>query len=261
MKAFGSGNLTVTGGTLRTTGGPLAVDIGAGNILFSGGTWVTMIGGISPGVTHDQIRTTGTANITGATVALVQLGNYHLHPGDKVVLVLATGGVSGGTANGTPLPADKVMGLAAFSNNPLLLIPIVNLYPTSVVLEAVQGSFMALAHTLAFTPRQAAIAGALDSVLASNGGTALAAKELDYLDSLPPAALGANLEMLSPAAMTSLFNLSAALANVQTANIQGHLADIRAAAGDVVPIHSVNVSAGSGKETKAPVVSCFEVRC
>ena len=58
--------------------------------------------------------------------------------------------------------------------------------------------------------------------------------------------------MLSPAAMTSLFNLSAALANVQTANIQGHLADIRAAAGDVVPIHSVNVSAGSGKETKAP---------
>ncbi len=246
-KALGSGDLTLNGGsTLRTTGGPLAVDIGAGNILFRGGLFQAQVGGTTPGVTHDQLKTTGAADISGGTLSLVPLNGYHLAGTDKVALVSAQGGVAGGTAAGTPLPASKVTGLAAFSNSPLL-IPIVNLYETSVVLELMQGSFMALARTLAFSPNQSAVAETLDDLIARSDGKPGTYPEVDFFDSLPPGTIGANLDLLTPAALTSIFNLSAALANVQTANIQSRLADIRAAAGDVVPVNSVNVSVGSGR--------------
>ena len=275
--AFGFGGLTMTGGTLRTDGGPRLIKLSyftmnsaerpafgpytvvnnggsifysqsaGGNILFTGGTFQATVGGTSPGVTHDQIATGGTADINGATVALVQLGNYHLHVGDKVVLISAEGGVYGGTAGGTQLPADKVTGGSTLSTS-LLLVPVVNLYETSVVLELMQGSFMALAHALAFSPNQTAVAGALDDLIAKSRGKIGAYPEVDFFNSLPPGAIGANLDMLTPEALTSIFNLSTALANVQTANIQNHLADIRAAAGDVTPVNSVNVSVGSDKD-------------
>lgn len=249
-KAFGSGDLNVFNGTVRTAGGPLVVDLGGGNIRFSdqspnpsftGSTYFATVGGTTPGVTHDQLKTWGTADIGGATIALVQLNGYHLKPGDKVALISADGGVSGGSADGTPLPAAKVTGLAAFSSSPLL-VPVVNLYPTSVVLEALQGSFMALAGTLHFTPNQAAVAAALDS-LGQIGSKTIALKEFTYLDSLAPGAIAANLDLLSPAQLTSIFNLATSLANVQSANIQRRLEDLRLDLGAVVPVNSVNVSA------------------
>src|SRR5205823_5556358 len=90
-KAFGNGDLTMTGGTLRTTG-PLAVDIGAGNILFSGGIFQVNVGGLVPAVQHDQLLTTGMANIIGGTLALIQRNNFHLVAGNKITLISAAGG-------------------------------------------------------------------------------------------------------------------------------------------------------------------------
>ncbi len=228
VKAFGSGNLTMTGGTLKTTGGPLAVDIGAGNILFSGGTYVANVGGTTPGVTHDQLKTTGSANIAAGKLALVQLNNFQLKLGDKVVLLSALAGVAGGTATGTPLPGANVTGLAAFSNS-ALLIPVINLYGTSVVLEAIQGPFSGLPPTLGLTPTQTAIAGTLDGLAPNISTNPELGKVFAYLDSLALSDLPGALEMLSPAALTSILELSKSLANIQTSNVLQRLADIRSA--------------------------------
>ena len=253
VKAFGSGNLTMTGGTLRTTGGPLAVDIGAGNILFSGGTYQANVGGTTPGVTHDQLKTTGMANIYGGTLALVQRNGYRLAPGDKVVLASAAGGVAGGSANGTAFPGSKVTGLAAFGSGSPLLTPAVNLYTTSVVLELMQGSFAALGSTLGLTANQFAVAHALDSVAALIGNKTGVFKELNFLDTQPLSTLPGNLDKISPEELTAVFQLSKSLANVQTANIERRLDEIRALAGEIVPINSVNFSIGGsqrvGKQT------------
>ncbi len=239
MKAFGNGNLTVTGGTLKTTGGPLAVDIGAGNILFTGGTYQAGVGGLLPAVQHDQLVTTGMANIGGGTLALVQLNNFHLIAGNRIILLAAAAGVAGGSANGTPVPGSHVTGLAAFSNTPLL-VPVVNLYTTSVVLEAMQGSFV----LSGLTPNQIAVAQALNSLAAVIGGKTGVIKELDFLDNQSLARLPAYLDMISPEEITLIFQLAKSLANVQSANIQGRLAEIRAELDQIVSINSVNISIG-----------------
>ncbi|MEO6787077.1 MAG: autotransporter domain-containing protein, partial [Chthoniobacteraceae bacterium] len=241
-KAFGSGDLTMTGGTLRTTG-PLAVDIGAGNILFTGGTYQANVGGLLPAVQHDQLLTTGMANISGGTLALVQLNNYHLMAGDKVVLLSAAGGVSGGSANGTAVPASHVTGLSAFSNTPLL-VPAVNLYTTSVILEAMQGSFTGFSG---LTPNQFAVAQALDSLIGQTGGKTGVFKELDFLDNQSQANVLKSLDMISPEELTSIFQLAKSLANVQTANIQRRLDEIRALLDQIVQVNSVNVSIGGSR--------------
>ena len=227
--AFGNGNLTINGGTLRTAGGPLVITIGGGNVLFAGGTYVANVGGVTPGVLHDQIRTTGTAAISGGTLALVQQNNFQLTPGARVVLVSAAGGVAGGSANGTALPAANVTGLAAFSSN-VLLVPVVNLYTDSIILEAMQGSFAALSGTLGFTPNQRSVAGALDSVAAKIGAKTGVLGELDFLDTQPLGTLAANLDRISPEELTSIFNIAVSLANIQTVNIQRRLEDIRSEA-------------------------------
>jgi len=241
-KAFSSGNLTMTGGILRTTG-PLSVDIGAGNILFGGGTYVANVGGTTAGVNHDQLKTTGTANIGGSTLALVQQGGYILAPGDKVNLLLAAGGVAGGSAAGTPLPAANITGLAAFSNNPLL-VPTVNLYTDKVILEAMQGSFASLFGTLGFTPNQLAVALALDSSAGLIGNKTGLIAEFNFLDTQPIGTLLSNLDKIAPDELTAIFTNAVALANLQSANLQRHMEDIRN--GSPTPSAVGMAAAGSG---------------
>jgi|GEM_PF-920986 len=237
MKAFGSGNLTMTGGTLRTSGGPWVVDIGGGNISFTGGTYIANVGGNLPGVNHDQLRTTGSANISGGTLSLVQQNAFRLLSGMKVTLVSAAGGVAGGTAGGTPVPAANVTGLAAFSNTPVL-IPVVNLYTTSVILEAMQGSFTGVSG---LTPNQKSAAKALDSLAAITGGHTGVINELDFLNNQDPKALPALLDKIGPDELTAIFHLAKSLANVQSANILSRLDEIRAELERILSINSVNV--------------------
>jgi autotransporter-associated beta strand protein len=225
-KAFGNGNLTMTGGTLMTTGGPLAVNIGAGNILFTGGTFVANVGGLLPAVQHDQLVTTGTANISGGMLTLLQQNGFVLKAGNQIVLLSAAGGVAGGTATGVAVPASQVTGLSAFSNT-ALLIPVVNLYTTSVILEALQGSFAGLSGFLGMTPNEIAVATALDSLVAKIGGKTGVIKELDFLDGQSFTQLLADLDKISPEELTSIFHLAKSLANVQTANIQRRLEELR----------------------------------
>ncbi len=231
-KGLGSGNLTVNNGTLMTAGGPLIVDIGNGNININGGTVVALVGGTTPGVNHDQFKTTGTAgfNSVAGTLALVQQNGYLLAPGDKVNLAIATGGVNGGSVNGTPVPNSHITGLAAFSNTPLL-VPTVNLYLTTVTLEAMQGSFKALSGQLGFTPNQITVAGALDSVAAKNLFKTGVVKELSFLDTQPLATLKSNLDKIAPEELTSIFHLGVALSNIYGNNLDHRMEDIRNQAG------------------------------
>ncbi len=231
-KAFGSGNVTVTGGTLQTVGGPRIVDIGGGNIAINGGTALFNVGGTTAGVTHDQILTTGTVGTINGTLTLVQQNGYLLQPGDKVNLMVA-GTVTGGSKGGTPLPAGKVIGLSAFSITPLL-VPTVNLYADpSVTLEAMQGSFSGLngqifqGVLLNFTPNQIAVATALDSLLAQTKGKTGLIKELNYLDTQPLSTLKSNLDKIAPEELTAIFNIGVQLANVSNTNLQRRMEDIR----------------------------------
>ena len=223
--AFGNGNLTVNGGTLQTVGGPLVVNIGTGNVAINGGTVIANVGGTIPGVNHDQILTTGNVGAITGTLALIQQGGYLLAPGAKVNLVQA-GTVAGGSVNGTAVPNSSVTGLAAFSITPLL-IPTVNLYLTTVTLEAMQGSFLALTPTLGFTPNQRAVAGALDSVAAKNLFKTGVVEELSFLDRQPLSTLRDNLDKIAPEELTSIFHLGVALANVNSNNLTRRMDDIR----------------------------------
>ncbi|MEO6752572.1 MAG: autotransporter-associated beta strand repeat-containing protein [Chthoniobacteraceae bacterium] len=250
MKAFGSGNLTLNGGTLRTSGGPLIVDIGGGNVQFNAGIYLANVGGTAPGITHDQLRTTGTANTLGGTLALVQQNGYLLAPGDKVNLLVATGGVAGGSVNGTALPSGSITGLAAFSNTPLL-VPTVNAYLTTVTLEATQGSFAGLGGVfgpggqfIAFTPNQIATARALDSVARGLNFRTGILNEFNFLDMQPLSTLPGNLDKIAPEEFAAFFQNSVALANVQTANLGRRMDDIRSEAS--APSASGLASAGSG---------------
>jgi outer membrane autotransporter protein len=243
--AFGNGNLTMTGGTLRTTG-PLAVNLGKGNILFAGGTYAAKIGGTTPGITHDQLVTTGSANISGSLIALLQQNGFLLQAGNQIVLISAAGGVAGGTANGTPVSASSVTGLSAFSNSPLV-IPVVNLYTTSVILEATQGSFAGLNGFLGFTPNQKAVAVALDGLIAQTGGKTGIFKEIDFLDNQSLTDLRTSLDMISPEELTSVFDLTKSLANIQSTNIQRRLEEIRNSnAADVEALGGLSGGGGGG---------------
>jgi outer membrane autotransporter protein len=241
-KAFSSANLTMTGGTLKTTG-PLVVDIGAGNILFTGGTYSANVGGLLPAVQHDQLKTTGTASVTGGTIALVQQNGFTLAPGQQVVLATAAGGVAGSSANGTSDP--NVTGLSAFSTTPLLT-PTVNLYPTSVILEVTQGSFAALKGTLGFTPNQLSVATGLDSVSAKIGNKTGVFSELTFLDTQSLTTLAGNLDKISPDELTAIFTIAVSLANIQATHIQNRTAAIRDEAASIGGVGGGGVSAGGG---------------
>ncbi len=247
-KAFGSGNLTVNGGTLQTVGGPRIVNIGNGNVAINGGIVVANVGGTLPGVNHDQLLTTGIVGAISGTLALVQQNGYLLAPGDKVHLVQA-GAVTGGSVNGTPVPNANVTGLAAFSNTPLL-VPTVSLFLTTVTLEAIQGSFAGLNGTIAqgvllnFTPNQIAVATALDSLQAQTVGKTGLISELNYLDTQPLSTLQGNLDKIAPEELTSIFNASVAIANVSNLNLQRRMEDIRIQSQSGQAAFSANVITG-----------------
>lgn len=223
-KALGNANLTINGGTLRTVGGPRIVDIGAGNILLNGGTYVANVGGPAAGLQHDQLATTGTVTLNAGTLALVQLNNYLLQPGEQVVLISGAGGVTGGTEAGTLLSGVTITGLAAF--NPMLT-PIVNLYPTTVVLETLQKSFAALSSRLGMTPNQTGVARAIDSAAAAVGYRTGVFPASDFLISQPMSALKRNLDLMAPEEYASIFQNGVSLNNIQTANLQRRMEDIR----------------------------------
>ena len=126
------------------------------------------------------------------------------------------------------MPGSNVTGLSAFSSSPLL-VPVVNLYTTSVVLEAMQGSFAALGGTLGFTPNQLEVAKSLDSLLTKSGGKTGVFPEIDFLDR-QFLSLKGNLDKISPEELTAVFDIAKGIANLTNTVIGQRLEDIRSQA-------------------------------
>src|SRR5262249_5465695 len=129
------GTLTVAGNYTQTTGGTLRIEIA----------------GVSA---HDLLAINGTANLSG-TLQVIRLNNFQLSPGDQFTFLTANGGV-----NGTFNPVINPFAISG------TMVTVQILYlPTSVELEATQGSFGGFATTSGLTPNQIAVANAVDSAV------------------------------------------------------------------------------------------------
>src|SRR5205085_4362031 len=129
-------------------------------------------------------------------------------------------------------------------------------YPTTVVLELIQGSFAALSGTLSLTPNQFAVAQALDSVSALIGSKTGVFSEINFLDTQPLSTLAGNLDKIAPEELTAIFNIAVSLANIQSTNIQRRLEDIRSDTGNEAGIAALGGMSGGahgpvGKASKA----------
>ena len=183
-----------------------------GNFFQTGaGTTVIEIGGAGAGE-HDLITVGGRAALDG-TLRLVKLGNARLKVGDKITFLTAQGGVSGQFAvvknpfsTGTILGADVVYG----SNE--------------VSLQILQRAFAGLGTLVSLTPNQKSVAAKLDQAASDRGEKKLIA----FLNDEPLANLPRDFDLIAAEELQSIYSIGLSQANVQTANLQRRMDDIRA---------------------------------
>ena len=182
-----------------------------GNFLQTGaGTTVIEIGGAGAGE-HDLVTVGGQALLDG-TLRLVKLGNARLKVGDKVTFLTAQAGVSGQFrtvqnpfATGTIASANVVYG----SND--------------VSLQIRQGSFAALGSLVKLSPNQKSVATEIDHVVSEHAGKKLIA----FLNDEPLANLPHDFDLIAAEEFQSVYSIGLSQANVQTANLQRRMDDIR----------------------------------
>ena len=126
-----------------------------------------------------------------------------------------------------------------------------------VILEAVQGSFAEFASIFSGTPNSVAVGEALDSAV----GDPRAAELIGFLNKETLTDLREDLVLISPEQLTSIFVIGVSLANVQTANLERRMTDIRAgssgfsSAGFAIsgsePPFQEGLAKGSGAEGKS----------
>ena len=212
-----------------------------GNYLQTGaGTMVIEIAGTKSGE-HDLVAVGGRAVLDG-TLRLVKVGNARLKPGDKVTFLTATGGVTGRfstednelstTRTRTKVTSQKnaagktVPTAQTVHNLTGTIVETDVVYENNAVsLEARQGSFELLAQELRFTPNQSAVSTMLDRVARRS-----ASKDqvIDFLNGEPLANLPADFDRIAPEELQAIFTIGTSQANVQTANLQRRLEDVRA---------------------------------
>ncbi len=192
-----------------TSAAPLGALTVAGNYDQSPqGTLSLRIAGAGPGQS-DSLFSKGSASLAGS-LNLIRLNGFQLPKGKQIVLLSANGGVSG--------EFQRVTDPFATS----LLTPDIFYFPREVVLELAQGSFMPLAKT----PNQRSVARNLDNASADPREAAL----VNYIDSLSPTGARDSFDRISPDQLDSMFEISRSLGDVQSANIQQRLDDVRGGA-------------------------------
>ena len=209
--AFGN---VVNNGVLSPGHSPGTFHIGGNYTQQRGGTLQIEVAGTQPGK-YDVLAVGGHASLDG-TLRIVKVGGAKLKVGDKLAIVTAGGGVSGKFStvvnpfaiNGTIIGTELI-----YEAN-------------DVLLGLTQNSFLQLAALARLTPNQRAVAEALDRVASDPRE----AKLIGFLNGEPLGNLPADFERIAPEEMASIFNLSAALANVQTANLERRMDDLRAGA-------------------------------
>jgi uncharacterized protein with beta-barrel porin domain len=199
------GNVTNSG--VVSPGDPFGTLTIQGNFTqTNSGIFHLEIGGLAPG-DFGVLAVTGQATL-GGTLQLVRTGNFHFLPGDKLVFL---------TANSIAGSFSTIQNLNSLSNT-IVKTQIVIL-PGVVELEAIQGDFV----TAACNPNSVAVARALNSAV----GDPRAAALITFLDNQPLNQLCADFTLISPEVVASVYDLAVSLANVQTANLERRLDDLR----------------------------------
>ena len=190
------GTLTINGNYTQTASGTLRIEVA----------------GASPGQ-YDVLAVSGRASL-GGRLQLIRVGGFVLRVGDRISFLTAGGGISGTFAN---------VENEFLATNSIVVFDVVYL-PNAVVFEGIQGSFAQFASIFVGTPNALAVGEALDSAV----GDPRAAELIGFLNTQSIAELSEDLVLISPEQLTSIFVIGVSLANVQTANLQRRLEDIRA---------------------------------
>jgi uncharacterized protein with beta-barrel porin domain len=200
-----AGNVTNSG--VISPGNPFGTLTIRGNYTQTGsGIFRLQLAGFTPG-TFGVLAVTGQATL-GGTLQILPVGNVQFQPGDKAIFL---------TANSISGSFSTIQNL--ISPNTLIDAKVVVL-SNAVEVEAVQESFT----IAACNPNSLAVAKALDSAI----GDPRSAAVISFLDSQPLGQLCPDFTLISPEQLTAIFSLDVSLANIQTANLQRRLEDIRA---------------------------------
>jgi len=198
------GTLTINGDYTQNASGTLRIEVA----------------GASAGQ-YDVLAVNGRAFIAG-TLQLVRVGSFRLQVGDRIAFLTATGGVNGTFSNvkNDFLATDSivVLDVVYLANSAVLAGTQV------VVLEGTQGSFAEFANLFCGTPNAIAVGEALDSAV----GDPRASELIDFLNNEALTDLCEDIDLISPQQLTSIFVVGVSLANVQTANLERRMTDIRA---------------------------------
>ena len=203
------GTLTINGNYTQSASGTLRIEVA----------------GASPGQDH-VLAVNGRANLAG-TLQLIRVGGFGLRVGDQIAFLTASAGVSGTFAN---VENDFL------ATGSIVVFDVVYL-PNGVVLVGTQGSFAEFAGIFFGTPNAVAVGNALDRAV----GDPRASELIGFLNEAigVPSAQGKtnnqtlsdlsnHFDLISPEELTSIFVIGVSLANVQTANLERRMADIRA---------------------------------
>jgi outer membrane autotransporter protein len=202
--SLGSGDLTLTRGTIRADAGTLTnrttLAVG-GNYSQASGTELELgVAGIGTNE-FDRVRVTGRASLNG-TLRLTALGTYRPVHNTQFVVLSATGGVSGqfsGVTNSVTV-------------SPLLDLQ-VKYNPNDVTLYWGHASFVPYAAN----DSQRAVAAALDSIVTSTAAEDVALidrLDYDFISNLRPGLQGA-FDAIAPNGLTAMFGTSFAVMDLQ----------------------------------------------
>ena len=201
------GNVTNSG--VVSPGNPFGTLTIQGNFTqTNSGIFHLEIGGLAPG-DFGVLAVTGQATL-GGTLQLVRTGNFQFQPGDKVVFL---------TANSIAGSFSTIQNLNSLGNLNTIVKTQIVILPGVVEVEAIQGNFVDAAGN----QNAVAVARALNSAV----GDPRAAALITFLDSQPLNQLSADFTLISPEVVASVYDLAVSLANVQTANLERRLVDLR----------------------------------
>jgi outer membrane autotransporter protein len=209
--ALGRGNVELRSGQLGMTGGLFRVRIGGGYTQRSGSTLTLRIGGAA---IADGLQMGGRAELGGRLVLEGSQG-LRLRRGDRVELIRAEGGVSGG------FEEVEKRGL----NTGTLLETRLVTGPEAVALVAKMGSFEEFAKRTGLSWNQRSTGRALDRAEADPRENKL----MQSLSEVPLGQLPAAFERIAPEELASLYHLATASVRFQNNNIEQRLQEVRVA--------------------------------
>jgi len=235
-----SGNVTNSG--IISSGSPVGTLTIRGNYTqTNNGVFRLELGGLSSGQ-FGQLAVTGKATLSG-TLQLARTSSFQFMPGDKLVF----------------LTANSVTGsFSTIQNLNTIVGAQVTVLADAVELTGTQGNFV----SAACNPNSVAVAQALDSAIGDPRASAL----INFLDTQPVSQLCADFTLISPEELTAIYSLDVSLANIQTANLERRLDDIRSGSSGFssggltingsAPSFNENLSGPTGSEGKTgPSVS------